>query len=482
MNRDLLILFLSIVILFIPLFLFDGTGDSGDSILHYLAAKYAFQQPELFFDHWAKPVYVLLAAPFAQFGLMGAKVFNVVITILTLIFTKRIAQNLDIPNSFLVPIFILFSPLYFKLTYSGLTEPLFACLMMLGILLAMQNRLIWSLVAISFLPFVRSEGLVIAGVFGLYLLWQRDWKKLPLLAVGHVAYGIIGSWAHGNLFWVFKKIPYATTTEVYGSGDWMHYLIQINYTVGVPIYILFWLGVFCYLIQFIPGSTAFLSRAGSNSRIKESPTKYFTEESILIYGSIFAFLFAHTLFWVFGIFKSFGLNRVLIAIVPLICLIALRGLEFLEQVLPTKPYRFGRLVKYGSIIFVLIFPFTSNPAAIDWQKDMNLSMEQELAVEVGNYLKSQSFSESATWYFSAPYLSEVLNMNPYEWEKRRNISEGTLKLLKEGDLVVWDDWFAVVDSGVNLEMVSSIAGIELLKAFERESNGRMIKFVVFVKQ
>ena len=54
----------------------NGTGDSGDSIKHFLYSKYAFDYPAFFFHHWAKPVFVLLSAPFAWFGFKGMIVFN----------------------------------------------------------------------------------------------------------------------------------------------------------------------------------------------------------------------------------------------------------------------------------------------------------------------------------------------------------------------------------------------------------------------
>ena len=60
---------------------FNGTGDDGDSIFHFLYAKYALTHPELFLHHWAKPVFVFLASPFAQFGFMGIKTFNVLLSL-----------------------------------------------------------------------------------------------------------------------------------------------------------------------------------------------------------------------------------------------------------------------------------------------------------------------------------------------------------------------------------------------------------------
>ena len=55
------ILFVYVVAAAFTIFYFNGTGDSGDSPMHYLFAKYAPKHPELYFDHWAKPLFVLLA-------------------------------------------------------------------------------------------------------------------------------------------------------------------------------------------------------------------------------------------------------------------------------------------------------------------------------------------------------------------------------------------------------------------------------------
>ena len=58
-------------------FWYDGTGDEGDSVFHFLYSKHAFEHPENFLNHWAKPVFVLITAPVAQFGFIAMKIFNI---------------------------------------------------------------------------------------------------------------------------------------------------------------------------------------------------------------------------------------------------------------------------------------------------------------------------------------------------------------------------------------------------------------------
>jgi hypothetical protein len=139
--------------------LFNGTGDAGDSITHYLYARHAPQHPMAFFNHWAKPLFLLLAAPWAQFGFVGIKLFNLVVSILAALLTHLAARRIGLANNWIVPVVYLLTPLQFVLTFSGLTEPLFALLLAAGLLLFVSNRVLVAAMVVSFLPFVRSAAM-----------------------------------------------------------------------------------------------------------------------------------------------------------------------------------------------------------------------------------------------------------------------------------------------------------------------------------
>lgn len=54
----------------------EGYIGDADSATHYRFARYAWKYPVNLLDHWAKPVFTLLASPFAKFGHTGVSVFN----------------------------------------------------------------------------------------------------------------------------------------------------------------------------------------------------------------------------------------------------------------------------------------------------------------------------------------------------------------------------------------------------------------------
>lgn len=437
---------------------FDGTADSGDSVQHYLIARYAFQHPRLFFDHWGKPFFVLLSAPFAQLGFTGMKLFNLLAAAGSAWLVALCCRRLGYAHAAGAGLLFICAPYSFELIFSGLTEHLFGLVLILGVYLVLAGRTAWAVVLVSFLPFVRSEGLVIMGMWGLYLLMERQWKVLPLLLAGHVVYALAGAWAHGSLLWVFNKIPYATPESVYGAGAFFHFAEQLFYVIGPVLYGLLVLGILEMIIR----------------------RKATGEEWWLILGGFLAYFTAHTLFWYFGIFNSMGLKRVLVAVMPLVAILGLRGLNFVLS------WAEGRKRLQQGLLFLLLaavvaFPFTKNKAAIDWPNDFTLKADQQLAQEVAVFIRQAGIrTDSTTFFFSHPYLSIPLGLDYFRPELRRELDPNALQSLKPGDVVVWENWFAVVDKGVSLEALPEQYGLEVLRTFEREGEGRRVEFVVLV--
>jgi hypothetical protein len=446
----------------LTILLFNGTGDSGDSINHYLFARYAPLHPELFFDHWAKPLFVLLASPFAQFGFNGIKVFNVMNVLFTIYFTFRITGQLKINNAILGSIILIFSPLYFILTFSGLTEPLFALILSIGLFLTFRQKYIPATILLSFLPFVRSEGLIIVGIFGIYLFFANRWKYIPILLVGHIVYSIAGYFVHEDFFWIISKIPYASLDSVYGSGQPFHFIKQLIFVVGVPIYVLFWIGFVGSIMKII----------------KKKATLEF---QVLVFANFFTFLIAHSLFWYFGLFNSMGLLRVFIAVMPLISIIAVVGFNLSTEDLLRNSKIPRYILQLLLLAYIIVFPFTSNPAAIHWENDMNLSKEQEISKEVVKFLQENT-GINHRFVYAYPTFSIFLNIDHFDQTKHFELTLENLKYLETGDIILWDSWFARTGRLISKEILDN--NNDLIKLFTEQSmdDGQNIEFIVYQRK
>lgn len=440
---------------------FDGTGDAGDSIHHYQFARYAPLHIELFFDHWAKPFFVLLASPFAQLGFVGIKIFNVIVTFFSLFFTFKVLQKLNVNNAIVGAIFLMFSPLCFVLTFSGLTEPLFGLFLIMSLYALLEDKGILASILISFLPFIRSEGLIFLGVFGFYFLLKKQWKLIPLLLVGHVAYMFTGYFVYKDLLWVFNKIPYAKLSSTYGSGKLFHFVDQLQYVIGIPIYILLGLGILSVIYKSIQ-------------------RKVVLEVQVIVFLGFFAFFIAHSLFWYLGIFNSMGLNRVFIGVAPFMAIIAVYGYNLITEELTKnkKPIRIA--LQSIILLLVLIFPFTSSPSAIDWKRDLSLSQDQKSAVLVAEFLEDYK-SDEQKYFLTHPYLCEALDIDYFD----KTINENLINYkwsMKPGDLLIWDAWFSVVENGVQKEELDNTEDLEKLYDHSVTDGHRTIHYAVYLKK
>lgn len=438
MNRQSLFIFalsyftISILIVIF----FNGTGIEADSINHYLYAKYAPDHPELYLDHWAKPFFTLIASTFAQVGFVGIKIFNVICSFISALFMVKLCMKLNHKHAYLSALFLFLFPLSFTTTFSGLTEPFCAAILMASIYLCSKKQFLIAALFVSFLPFVRSEGLIFIGVFAIYFLTNRAWKSILFLSTGHLFFSILGSFYYKDILWVFNKIPYAHLSSHYGSGSFFHFFEKLNYMMGLPLLVLFAIGIIVIFYRII-----------CNSKEKMSL-------HALMLIIFFSFFIAHSLFWYLGIFNSMGLKRVFAAITPIMAFVCLLGFNSLEYI----PSRTTRSVsQVVVVIIVLAFPFTSNPAAVEWE-ELNLSTAQQNAEQVADYLRKNQL-DTARLLYTDPYLSEALDVDPFDPEQRLTLAPEALTMLAKGDVIIWDNWHAVIDYKVHQKDLSALDSI-----------------------
>lgn len=445
-------------------FCFEGTGGGGDSIFHYLYAKYAIRHPENFFNHWAKPVYTIFAFPFSQFGFVGIKIFNIVMSLSACYLGYKILIQLNTPHAEYYAWVLFSTTLYVNVTLSGLTEPLSAAMLMLGIYFILNKKDIHGISIISFLPFVRSEGLVIMGVFFLYLVVTKKYKIIPWLTIGHIVMSILGSFYYHDLLWVFNKIPYAHLTSAYGKGTWTHFFEQMYFQMGLVEYSLL-------IIACIVMSITILKR------------KHIAAERIwLIYGCFGAFFIAHSSFWALGIFNSMGLTRVFVSVMPLAAIMVIEAINFIEEFAKSHQTRLSKYVVGVLITCIVIIPFLNTPSSYKIPKDFELDNSQlivktKLTPYIENHIKKKKIVFAD---LSIPFFTNKDVFDTNACQLFYNVND--FSKLKEQDVVIWDNWFGPTEFGISLDSMQSISSLKMDTIFEGTSEkGGLIQFAVFSK-
>jgi hypothetical protein len=386
--------------------------------MHYLFARYAPSYPLLYLDHWAKPVFTILASPFAQYGLHGVCIFNVCCSFAAGFFIMMALRSLGPIVSEAGFWASITSPQLFMANFTGLTEPTFALIIALGIFLVSIKKMqsaafIWSL-----LPLSRTEGFFLLPIFGLLFISDRNYKACIMLGAGTVLFSIAGGLAKGDFLWLIAQNPYKGEA-MYGNGEWNHFLNKSEYIWGVPGTVLLAAGLILPIIF--------------KSKMKAIPhlPLWFTHSLVIV------FFLLHTILWWKGLFGSLGLIRVMAAMAPLFALTMVRPLQLLTPYLKSTA---GHLLFISCFIVLVAFtPLKQYDPPI--KPDQNLSLMQECA----EWLDEKYEGDLPKLVFSYPLFSWVLDVDHFDVNRHIEIS-GLDKIrpantLKKGDLVIWDSFF-----------------------------------------
>lgn len=442
----------------------DGTGGFGDSIAHFLIARAAPHNPVLYLDHWGKPLFTLLASPFASMGFTSVQLFNILMTATACTFTYYTAKVYNLRFAPLVPLFYFFSAEVLEVTPYSFTEPVFACVFASGTYLLVANRLNWGVVVLSFLPFARSEGLIILCVVAVYLFVIKAYKNIPLLFTGHIVYAIAGMFIYHDILWVFTRIPYATIESVYGKGEWYHFFFQMYYISGPVTCALAIGGVLSLAIRWVHNRFTF--------RHAE-----LTKPLFLTAGMLLAFLTAHSMFWALGIFGSLGLTRVVVGMAPSVSLLAVVGLGAIVSFNPGKViYYFVLLVSVGG---ECIETFMYSPTAVNKTEFILNEGQRHIAYDVAPYVREKY--ADYTVYLSDLALSYYIDKNLYDTSARQVYQTKPSFHLKEKEVIVWDTIWTGTLHSISFDTLLSKPYLKLDTCFIRLlQNGTTSKIGVFV--
>jgi hypothetical protein len=441
------------VILCVIAIISKGTGDDGDSISHFIYSRDVFLYPKNFFNHWAKPLFVLISAPFAQFGLVGLKLMNVATLTLSLILTYQLACRWKMPHAWLAPFFMFAQHRVWSHTLSGLTEPLFALFLIFTVWLYQRKQFLWATLLVSFLPFVRSEGLIIFCVLPIYLIVRKQWKYIPLLAVGHLVYAVAGSGQHKSLLWVFNTMSYATLDHVYGVGKWHSFILDMPWVVGGFVYTILIIGLFEGLRRLV----LFLRKK----------TDFDLDEMWLVYGIFVAYFLAHTIFWMYGIFASQGLMRVMLCVAPMMGLICLRGANAITDWVgkwSNKP-KMTTYLQGAFVVLGIVFLYKN----LDWRIDFNLHPSQLTQIEAAKKYKHKIDNEGYALYTESLYVDYAFGVNPMEDPRHHSLQEIMKhEPVAEKSILVWEWIFAGGMYKAPYQLIYGDKRFKLIDTFQHE--------------
>lgn len=431
----------------------DGSYGGGDGIRHYLVSRWSWLHPDLLLYHWGKPFFTLVTSVFSQFGLIGIKLFNAAIGALSSFICYKISRKLGYSHPLATLILASFSPVYVLCINSGLTEPMFAFMLMLVIYLFLEEKFLVSTALLSFLPFVRSEGNLMFPLFALALILNKKWKLIPFLAFGTIAYSIIGYFHYHDIFWIQTKNPYnGSNFDIYGKGELLHFVKAYKLIFGLPLVSLFVAGTIYMLIQIF------------KLKFRIVPNRLLVIEILLIYGPFFTYFIAHSVFWWKGLFGSLGLERSIAGVLPLAGIIGGRGLEWILKPLARNVLIQSSII-FALMIWLIIFPFAAK------YLPFQLNEEEKLVKQAAEWYGTSEYKKEKVYYLY-PYFMHKLDLDAFDgnrvgelWGLYPAIREWGIDVVPLNTIILWDAHFGANEAYIPLDTMLMDPNFELVKSF-----------------
>lgn len=445
------------LVFFTGLMLFsEASFDAGDGIQHYVVSRFSWLHPYLFLDSWGKPFYTLVSSPFAQFGIKGSIFFNLLCGIGSSYFAYLFAKKMELENTWLIIPIVLFAPGFFPTLNSGLTEPFFSFLLMACAYGYVLKKYALSSLLISFLPFIRTEGFFIIPLFAITLLLRKQYFTIVLLSFGTIFYSLIGLIFLNDFFWIIYQNPYnGGSREIYGHGEWWHFISNYNYLFGIILSIL--------LLAGIPALLKSIMQNKQNQPI--SKQTFLTEEILLLICSFLVYLIAHSIMWWKGWANSLGMLRVIAAVLPCTSLLCLRGfnLFYINQFKKIKIIKYAIL--FISFAVIVITPFKKE------YFPFNLTPEQKVTSEAAKWIKDSKYYQNKI-YFLDPFLSSLLDIDSFDtlrsaplWGLYSSIEKYGIKNIPDSTVVFWDSHYGPNECRIPLTQLLTDQNFKHLKSF-----------------
>lgn len=430
-----------------------GILEMGDGVLHYQMARYAWEHPELLLDHWGKPLFTLLASPFAQLGHWGMTLFNAVCFTLTCWAADRMLRDAAPWTRWLFAPALLLAPAYGTMVLEGMTEVLFGLLCTVTLVGLYTGHVRTAVIVASLLPFARPEYVSVWPLLLLWLAWQRQWSAMPLLLAGHAVYALVGAAVLGEPFWAFTRDPYTGAEVIYGSGTPWHFVEQLDAVYGWPLLVLAALAL----------PAALLLRPMDPDKERERRTLW-----LLAFLPVLGILVVHSILWWQGAKGSLGLTRVLATAAPLLVMFAL---WMVGRAWRRMTGGLWAMQLMGALV-VVAYGIAAAQALVQ---------VQPLPVQAGAYQRFMdrvgvAVGEKAAHYGSViafhPYVAYRAGLDPFDLQRVQRSLPGNG--VQQGDLLVWDAHFGPNEGGVPLEQLLGDTTLQVLDVMVPEERMEML--------
>ena len=193
-----------------------------DDYGHLQISRQALQHPSAILDVWGRPLMTLVYMPAAHWGDLAARATSLALFVATAVFCFLVARRHRLPVPAAAALLLLVQPLAARLSFSAMTQTLFSLVLVVALWLRAEKHPVAAALVVSLLPLARLEGLFVAAVWALALLFERKYRPIPFLAAGMGAWAIVGAITYRDALWLWHANPYGILGSQYPTAGWSY--------------------------------------------------------------------------------------------------------------------------------------------------------------------------------------------------------------------------------------------------------------------
>ena len=106
--------------------------------------------------------------------------------------------------------------------------------------------------------------------------------------------------------------------------------------------------------------------------------------------------------------------------------------------------------------------------------------DQILAKSTTEFILQNHLNQNKLIY-SHPYLSFLLNVDHFDKNKRDELSKESIENMKDGDCIIWENWFSITESGIEKTQLDKDNSLIQLYENDGIEKGRDILYAVYKK-
>ena len=385
---------------------------------HFLFARYAWGHPTFFVGVWNRPLFTFLYAFPALLGYPAAKLFTVVIALVTAWQTYRLAEDLKLERAWFAIALVFLEPSYFLLSAETMTEPLFALLFVSGVRLHLAGRVSAGMLVASLLPLARPEGFFLVPLWAVWVVTDgRDvrawWQRVPgltRLAAGIAIWWIAALAITGDPLFILHTWPSGWTAgdRTYGTGPIWIYIARLPEMAGPLL--------------------AFVLLVGLAASLRA--------RRLTLLTSAFLTLFVlHSIIRVAGSFGSAGYARYFVSVSPAIAIITLAGWNHIAARMARVSARVRTLAATAIVALSAIVCVLYADMAGFYGRDARAVNDMR------DWLRDHP-QPVTRLIWSQAYMCIALDRDPLEnvsFSGHRDADLDTLRRVGPGTLVFWDE-------------------------------------------